>query len=173
MQIRKCQKSELPLAWDFYDRTIDWLKENDNLPKWEHGIHPTHKYIKDMVESGSQYICCEDDSLIGAFVLNDDPEGAYQKGSWSRVIPEGEYLVIHALAISNDHQGHGIGSRVISFCIDVAKSGDFKAVRLDLVPGNVPAQKLYEKNGFTYVGDEDLDRGNPEIPFFSLYELNL
>ena len=31
---------------------------------------------------------------------------------------------------------------------------------------------LLRKNGFTYVGDFDLDRGYEHIPVFSLYELN-
>ncbi len=37
---------------------------------------------------------------------------------------------------------------------------------------NYPARQLYEKKGFTFAGDADLDRGIEEIPIFSLYELN-
>ena len=48
----------------------------------------------------------------------------------------------------------------------------YKAFRLDIVPGNAPAQKLYEKSGFKYAGDAGLDRGIAHIPVFSLYELN-
>lgn len=35
-----------------------------------------------------------------------------------------------------------------------------------------PARKLYEKNGFTYAGDVDLERGIEDIPVFSLFKLN-
>lgn len=41
----------------------------------------------------------------------------------------------------------------------------------DIVPGNAPAKRLYEKNGFRYAGTFDLERGIGHIPVFSLYEL--
>jgi hypothetical protein len=44
---------------------------------------------------------------------------------------------------------------------------------VDIVPDNLPARKLYEKEGFTYAGDVDLERGIEEIPLFSLFELDL
>lgn len=42
-----------------------------------------------------------------------------------------------------------------------------------VVPGNVPAIRLYEKMGFTYAGTADLLRGIEDIPLFDLYEMNL
>ena len=40
-------------------------------------------------------------------------------------------------------------------------------------PTNIPAQSLFEKNGFTYAGDADLELGIGDIDAFRLYELNL
>ena len=45
-------------------------------------------------------------------------------------------------------------------------------LRVDIVPTNHPAKKLYEKNGFTYAGDVDMGRGIEGIPEFSLFEFN-
>ncbi len=81
-------------------------------------------------------------------------------------------MVLHALAIAPKLQGKGLGAAVVRFCTEKAKADGYKALRLDIVPGNLPAQKLYEKNGFQYAGDADLDRGIEHIPVFSLYELN-
>ncbi len=80
--------------------------------------------------------------------------------------------LLHALAISPEMQGKGLGAEIVRFCTEEAKSKGYKAFRLDIVPGNAPAQKLYEKSGFKYAGDADLDRGIAHIPVFSLYELN-
>lgn len=55
-------------------------------------------------------------------------------------------------------------------CIIYAKERGFQAIRLDVVPDNVPAKKLYEKCGFVYVGDVDLEHGIEAIPEFSMYE---
>ena len=41
------------------------------------------------------------------------------------------------------------------------------------MPDNEPARKLFEKNGFTYAGDADLELDPGDIPVFSLYEYNI
>ena len=47
-----------------------------------------------------------------------------------------------------------------------------KEIRIDIIPTNDPARRLFEKNGFTYVGDTDLELSIGDIPEFSMYELN-
>lgn len=74
---------------------------------------------------------------------------------------------------TGEFHGQGIGGKLIDFCINEAKQRGYAAIRLDAVPDNIPAKKLYEKNGFVYLGDVDLGRGIEYIPEFSLYELNL
>lgn len=157
----------------FYDNVVEYLVSHVNYPKWRYKEYPNEDYVRQMTEEGSQYILEEDGKIVGAFVLNTDPQGDYSKGNWSRELPSGSYLVIHALAVDPGYHGKGLGSEAVSYCIHYAKSTGFKALRLDLVPTNEPAKRLYEKNGFSYAGTEDLGRGVEIIPKFSMYELNL
>lgn len=129
--------------------------------------------VRASTKAGTQFLCLDEDDIIGAFILNDDPDGNYQKGSWRQALPDGEYAVLHTLAIDPEHHRRGIGTEIIRFCVDRARSNGYRALRVDIVPGNLPARKLYEKNGFTYAGDVDLERGIEGIPVFSLFELNL
>ena len=82
-------------------------------------------------------------------------------------------MVCHALASATSLQGKGIGRQMVEYCIEYAKRHGYKALRLDVVPDNIPARKLYEKCGFQHVGEADLERGIAEIPMFSMYEINL
>ncbi len=173
MVIRKCRNEDIELAGAFYDSVVEYLEKNVNYPKWVYKEYPSEGFVREMTAANTLYICLEDDGIIGAFVLNDDPQGNYKKGRWNRDLKDGEYLVIHALAIASDKQGKGLGSKIVDFCIKEAREKGYKAVRLDAVPENTPAIKLYKKHGFVYVGDEDLDRGIEEIPVFSLLEYNL
>lgn len=173
MVIKKCKRQDIPAVGAFYDKVVKYLDEHINYPKWMYKSYPSEAYVRDMTVEDSQYICMEEDKLIGAFVLNSDPQGNYQKGKWSSFIPDGEYLIVHALAIDPELQAMGLGSDIIGFCIEETKRRGLRAIRLDIVPGNIPAKKLYEKNGFSYIGDEDLERGIEGIPVFSLYELNI
>jgi ribosomal protein S18 acetylase RimI-like enzyme len=62
---------------------------------------------------------------------------------------------------------------MVEKCIEMSKALGVKAIRLDAVPGNLPAIKLYEKHGFTFAGEKDLERNIEGIPTFKLYEYNL
>lgn len=49
----------------------------------------------------------------------------------------------------------------------------YRALRLDIVPSNFPAKKLYEACGFKFVGAADLGRTFSGVEQFCLYERNL
>ena len=173
MIIRKGTERDIPAVSDFYDRTVKYLCEHINYPKWTYKQYPAEAFVRAMTEEGSQFLCMDSDGIAGAFVLNRDPQGAYENARWSRELSRGEYMVCHALASEIAKHGRGIGRYMVEYCIDYAKGQGCRALRLDVVPGNTPAKKLYERCGFRYMGDADLERGIAEIPLFSMYEKNL
>lgn len=173
MQIRKCNKEDIAAVGKFYDEVVKYLCDTVNYPKWIYKQYPSERSVAIMTEQGSQYVCYVDGEIVGAFVLNFDPQGAYEQANWSKDVERGKYIVCHTLAISPRKQRRGLGKQIVEFCIELARNNRFQAVRLDVVPTNYPARKLYEACGFKYVGDVDLERGFEEIPLFSMYELNL
>ena len=172
MEIRKCNIGDVEAVGEFYDEVVKNLCETVNYPKWTYKVYPSVDFARQMTLEGSQYVCLDGNAIVGAFVFNDDPQGEYEKATWGANLRREEYGVCHALAISPTLQGKGLGVQIVEFCIKLAKELGYKAIRLDVVPSNTPARKLYEKCGFRYVGDADLERGYEDIPVFSLLELN-
>ena len=172
MHIKKCQKEDIALIAEFYDDIIEYLDNHINYPRWIYKVYPSENSVKAMVEEESQYICISNEKIIGAFVLNAKPQGSYWKANWSQELEDGSYMVLQTLVIDHTMQRQGLASDIIEFCIDKAKSNGYKAIRLDVIPDNYPAKKLFEKNGFEYVGDVDLELEIGNNPLFSLYELN-
>ena len=173
MNIVKCNMSDLEKVAQFYDEIVLYLTQNINYPKWIYKDYPSYESAKTAIESGDQYMCTDDEgSIIGAFVFDTDPHGNYDCGDWSIELKTGEYKIIHAFAVRSDLQGKGAGKIMVQYCLDSARNEGFKAVRLDAVPENVPARKLYEKMNFSFAGEKDLERNMPEIPTFVLYEFN-
>ena len=170
--IRKCSDKDIVETGAFYDRVVAWLDAGINYPKWIYKIYPSEQFVRDCVREGTQYILEKDGEILAAFVLNADPKGSYEKAAWQRDLPEGSYMVLQTLAVSPQAQGQGLASDVIRFCASQARDRGYKALRLDIVPENLPARRLYEKNGFTCAGDADLERGIEGIPIFTLFELN-
>ncbi len=171
-EIRKCTKEDIVATGAFYDRVVEYLDAHINYPKWVYKGYPSEPYASFMTDEGVQYICLENERIVGAFVLNTDPEADYKKGDWSANLSDGEYMVIHALAVDPDCQGSGIGKEILNYCINMAKQSGFKAIRLDIVPDNIPAQRLYEGFGFRCAGEADVRPEVKHIPLFRLYELN-
>ena len=172
VDIRKCLEEDISRTGRFYDSVILWLDAHKNYPRWIYGVYPSEHSVRGMTEAGAQYICVHGGSILGAFALNAQPQGNYRKGRWSRELNDGSYMVLHALAIGPEAQRQGLGSEIIRFCVDKARSEGYQAIRVDIVPTNDPARRLFEKNGFTYAGDIDLELSIGDIPAFSLYELN-
>jgi putative acetyltransferase len=54
-------------------------------------------------------------------------------------------------------RGKGLGSQMITQCLEKAKEFGFEECYLETFPSMTAAQKLYQKNGFTYI---DAPKGN-------------
>lgn len=174
MEIRKCTVAEAETVGAFYDAIIKFMDDNNvNYPQWIYKIFPSTKYAIDAARAGTQFICVNGEKILAAFVLCEDPEGDYSKVTWSQNLANGEYLVLHAFAVAPDCQRRGLGKKILEYCIDYAVEKNYRAIRLDIVPSNLPAKKFYETCGFKFVGSADLGRTFSGIPQFRLYERNL
>lgn len=170
--ITKCTQQNLARVCQFYDDVVLYLTQHINYPKWMYKEYPSDQSVALATASNTQYFCEREGRVVGAFVLNYDPQGNYQKGPWGKEIADGDYLVIHSFATHPDFYRQGIAEEMLNFCIAEAQRRNVPAIRLDVVPTNTPARAFYEKHGFTFIDELDLDRGYEEIPTFCLYELN-
>ncbi len=172
MEWIRCTIKQLDLVSDMYSNVVQYLEETVNYPKWSKE-YPCRENVREAIERGEQYACVENGQILGAVVLNDNPDGDYEAGDWSRNLKQGEYLVIHRLAVVPSQGQKGIGGYLVDRCIETALRERYRAIRLDVVPHNLPAIRLYEKKGFSFIGEKDLLRNIEDIPLFELYELNL
>ena len=171
LEFIKCTPEILNKVFTMYEHCVKKLEETINYPKWTKS-HPSREYVEKAVENNELFACVKNETILGALVLSENPEGNYSLGNWTSNLKKGEYLAIHILAVDPEYFRSGIGVFLVKNAIAFAKKNGYKALRLDVVPGNIPAKKLYETNGFTYAGKKDLQRNIAEIPFFELYELN-
>lgn len=174
MQIKKCPVIMAAAVGEFYDATVKFMNDNGvNHPKWIYKIFPSTEYALKVARADELFICEDGDKICAAFVLSENPEGDYSKVTWSQNLAVGEFLVLHAFAVAPDCQRKGLGKKIIKYCLNFAAEKNYRALRLDIVPENFPAQKLYEACGFKFVGAADLGRTFSGIPRFCLYERNL
>lgn len=65
---------------------------------------------------------------------------------------DGEDLHITNLAVDEDMRRSGAAGLLISCVSDIASSGGYRRMILEVRDGNAPARALYEKEGFTVCG---------------------
>lgn len=172
MRISPCTPQCVEQVGNFYDQTVLYLTQTTNWPKWRYKFYPTTSSVEQNTKEGSQYVCWQGDKVVGAFVLNNDPQGDYSVGDWSKQLDDSQFLVIHSFATHPSMYKQGIATKMLNFCLELAQKQGKQAIRLDVVPTNLPARAFYEKHGFVFVGEKDLKRDFDDIPTFCLYEYN-
>lgn len=89
--------------------------------------------MREAIAQGGQYACVENGSVLGAFVLNDNPGGNYEAGDWRVSLKRGEFLVIHTLAVAPSAGRRGVGGYMVDCCTAIARRKGYRAIRLDVV----------------------------------------
>ncbi len=77
MIIKKCEQQDIVAVGEFYDSVVKYLCETINYPKWTYKQYPSERSVRNMTQAQCQFVCVENNSIVGAFVLNDDPQGKY------------------------------------------------------------------------------------------------
>ena len=173
MQIRKAEKNEFDAVRAFYHSMIDAMAGTPFHPKWQKDIYPSRADLQSAIDEQSMYIGLLGDSIAAAMVFNHKCGEAYSEAAWPHILTKEEFAVIHMLGVHRAYSGRGYARELVRYAIALAQAAGMKAVRLDVLKGNVPAERLYESMGFQYIDTVRLfyeDTGHAE---FKLYELEL
>jgi ribosomal-protein-alanine N-acetyltransferase len=82
------------------------------------------------------------------YVFTVDGEIAGYADLWIKY----EKAEIANIAVLPEFRKSGIGAKLLQFCIERAEEEHCENMTLEVRQGNIPAEKLYEKYGFTYAG---------------------
>ena len=75
------------------------------------------------------------------------------------------------MGIAARWQGRGLAKKMVAHAIDDGRKKGLKAIRLDALPTNIPAHRLYLSMGFTYVGTIQIYYEDTGLTDFYLFEL--
>jgi GNAT superfamily N-acetyltransferase len=83
-------------------------------------------------------------------LINDEP--AYDKieGNW---LTNGDFVVIHRVAISEKYLGKGLAKMIIKNLEDFALSNSIYSIKADTNFDKIAMIKIFENWGYTYCGE--------------------
>jgi len=102
--------------------------------------------LKKQLDSGHNFIICCSEAAPVAFASYSDIESGIYKLQKLYTLP--------------DQQGKGIGRYMLAYILNELKLKNGTAMRLNVNRHNHVAISFYQKTGFKYLKDEDIDIGN-------------
>ncbi len=171
--IRAAHADEFEKVRGFYHELIDMMEGSEFHPRWEKFVYPSDGFIRSSIERGELYVGLLSGEIVGAMSVNGEGTEGYEGAPWGVNAARGEFSVIHALGVLPSHHGRGFARGLVAAAKDVARGLGGKALRLDVLDGNLPAVKLYESEGFRFVSRVKLFYEDTGLTDFLLYEYAL
>lgn len=169
-EVRSANKNDFERICLFYYSMIDDMQNNEYKPGWKKGIYPTTELLHDSINCGELFIGELDGDIASAMVVNHQFNEGYHKMEWSIEADPLEISVIHALGVHPDFTGNGYAKEMVKKALSLAIENKQKAVRLDVLEGNIPAEKLYTSLGFNYIDTIQMYYEDTGWTDFKLYE---
>lgn len=153
---RKASASDIPQIWKILQQAI-LRRRNDGSTQWQDG-YPNETVIQKDIDNGKGYVLMDGSIIIGytAIILNDEPAYEDLKGTW---LTNGDFAVVHRLAISDDYIGKGLAQKVMHFTEEVAIENSIFSIKVDTNFDNNAMLKIFEKLGYTYCGEVSFRNG--------------
>ena len=152
---------------------IDVIENTPDIGKhahWIYGKHPSDESLKAYIDRGEMFVLTDGEEIAGMAAVALCQGDEYLNISWEKDLPNDEVATVHLLAVCPDYRGKSLGLRILDEAMEIAVQNGKKALRLDALKSNLPAQKMYEKAGFIYRGEQRLYAENTGMTEFLYYE---
>ena len=173
IDISRADKNTYEDVRHFYHSLIDSLKPEQRHVGWKKDIYPSTEFLRNSINNGDLYLCRDLERIAGAMVLNQECNESYKNCQWQIMTDDSEILIIHALGVHSDFNGKGYAKAMVQKAIDISRETGMKAIRLDVLGGNIPAERLYQGFGFRYMATLKMYYEDTGWTEFELYEYRL
>ncbi len=147
MIFRKANKSELEAVNLLYQEA-----KGKEFCVWDES-YPTLEIAEEDFASGRLYVMSLDGEVAGALsVLSKNEMDGLDR--WR--ITDGDIREVGRIVVSQNHRGKGIAGEMVSEIIKILKAEGTAAIHLSAAAVNLPAHRIYAKNGFEKVGEADI-----------------
>ena len=173
MKLELVKANNLATVREKYIEVIEQTKGMDINARWVYGQHPTDALIQSYIDREEMYLYMDGENIAGIVAIPMYQGEDYRDITWGNELRDDGVATLHILTVTPEYQGKGIPKSMMSDIISLARQNGKKAVRLDTLASNLPAQHMYTKLGFTYRGKQTLYAENIGWTDFLYYEFVL
>lgn len=130
--------------WENDPALVYLARPNANQADLERKTVVTAEELRQRLEHGQIYLLYVDGELVGEMGFTIDPRHLYKKESGTAWIG----ITIGAESV----RGKGLGALAMQYLEEEIRKAGCKRIELGVFEFNIPAQKLYQKMGYTEIG---------------------
>ena len=134
---------------------------SQNIFQWNKD-YPNLEVFKKDLENQSLYVIELESKIVGCVCISEKMDAVYKEVKW--LTPDSKNMYVHRLAIDPKFQGKGLAIKLMSYAEDLAKTKDFKSMRLDTFSKNPKNNKFYNLQGYKKLG-KIFYRSQSDMPF--------
>lgn len=172
-KFRAATLEDLDEASQFYIDICEDLPNSEYGPAWVWGAHPSREILLDAIKHGKLLLGYKGNQIAAAGVVTYGEDESYRGANWKYPVTDSEISVIHIFAVSPKFRGQGISRDMLQAIMADIKHDGYKLIHLDALKSNVPAVKLYARNGFEFVEDRDVELKAVGVRTLSIMEYKL
>lgn len=126
--------------------------------QWD-DTYPQRSHIAGDIARGCGYVMCSGGQLAayGAVVFSGEPAYGGIRGRW---LSDGQYVVLHRLAVADGMKGQGVAARFMAEVEKMAAERGVHSFKVDTNHDNTRMQRVLNKLGFTYCGTVSYEKGD-------------
>ena len=163
MEFRKSTMNDMPYIMNIFKQAQNYFKEK-NIDQWQNN-YPSEDIIRRDINNNDSYVMVDNDKVIATIYISFEEDEDYKniyEGKW---ISEGDYCVIHRIAVDNTYKGKGIFKNLIKQVEQMCINKNINTIKVDTHEDNLNMQNTLKKNGFKYCGVVYVEGGEKRIAF--------
>lgn len=167
--LRKAGIGDLRALTAFYEEVCAAQEHSPWSPQWHFGIYPDEEDLAAHIREGEFMLLLSGERIAAAAVLAGKDDPIYAEAAWHFSAKAEEVCVLHLFAVHPDFRRTGVSNAMLSGLIASAEAAGRRLMRLDVVCGNLPAERLYAKHGFRFAEQRRVfyeDTGEIEVRLY-------
>lgn len=134
-----------------YRSVVETVNKTDVKLGWDPEVYPNASFVEGAIDRHECCICREAGRIVAVAVVNHNVNKEYDDIDWDIKAPKEKIATIHALATAVDHRHGSVSDRFLKEIDEYCRQTGDLAIHLDVIDTNIPAYKLYMRNGYTEV----------------------
>ena len=153
MQIKQATTADLEAVCRFYQEVCAQQQGDEYGADWHWGVYPNRELLADRIDNGMvvEGLVNGQVATVGILTTGEDPN--YRQVDWAIAAPEQQITVLHLFAVSKNFRGQGLAKQMLQKLFEFAKNKGYVVMHLDVMKGNVPAERAYVKSYFRFAGE--------------------